>query len=318
MAKGYLDSVDLEAHIDSEQEYEARVHDAQVRMLNAQLRLRESVRSLVIVLEGWDAAGKGGVIKVVTSELDPRYFRVHAIAAPTPDEKARHHLWRFLRRLPAIGEIVIFDRSWYGRPLVERIEGFCSEEAWRRSYREINEFERWLVEDGTILLKFFLHIDKDEQLRRFHKRERNPLKRWKIGPEDWRNREKWDEYEHAIEEVFSETDTEVAPWTLIAANSKRHARVRVVEEIADRMESALGIERGGVDPSNVDWSALRRRAADHGIRLLSPKASAESMGTNTAGTAPLGVSRAEAQGFESAEPRAAKRGRRKMDAGFDR
>lgn len=166
---------------------------------------------MVICYEGWDAAGKGGNIKRITEALDPRGFEVHPIASPEPHEKARHYLWRFWTRLPKTGHIAIFDRTWYGRVMVERLEGFCSENDWQRAYNEINEFERELFDWGAVILKFWVQIDKETQLERFQARQNTPEKRWKITEEDWRNREKWDAYENAVNEMLEKTSTQYAP-----------------------------------------------------------------------------------------------------------
>ena len=196
-----------------------------------QQRVREEGVPVVICFEGWDAAGKGGAIKRFVEKLDPRGYVVVPIAAPTGPEATHHYLWRFWTRMPEKGQIVIFDRSWYGRVLVERVEGFCSKPAWQRAYGEINEFEKTLVDEGTRMFKFFLHIDKKEQLQRFHEREKSPYKKWKITPDDWRNRKKWDKYEACYEDMFEKTDTKTAPWTIVPANCKRFARLAVIKTV---------------------------------------------------------------------------------------
>ncbi|GGC54017.1 polyphosphate:AMP phosphotransferase [Chelatococcus reniformis] len=196
-------------------------------------------RGLICAFEGNDAAGKGGCIRRVRAALDPRDFRVHGIAAPTDDERARPYLWRFWRHIPRKGRTEIFDRSWYGRVLVERAEGLCSEDDWLRAYEEINEFERQLVEDGYIVVKFWLAISPEEQLRRFQAREETSFKRFKITPDDWRNRGKWDLYERAVTDMVDRTSTRRAPWTLISAEDKKFARVEVLRTVADRLEEAL-------------------------------------------------------------------------------
>jgi len=195
--------------------------------------------STVLVFEGWDAAGKGGTIRRVTHALDAREAQVIPVAAPNDEERAQHYLWRFWRQLGRAGRVTVFDRSWYGRVLVERVEGFASEDEWRRAYAEIRDFEDQLVQSGIVLCKFWLHITKDEQLQRFQAREESPFKRWKLTDEDWRNREKWDDYTLAVNETIERTSTRNAPWTLVEANDKRFARVKVVKTIADRMEAAL-------------------------------------------------------------------------------
>ena len=194
---------------------------------------------LLILFEGWDAAGKGGAIKRLVENFDPRGYEVVPIAAPNDIERAHHYLWRFWQAVPAAGRISIFDRTWYGRVLVERVEGFCPETDWRRAYREINEFEEQLTNFGAVLVKFWLHIDKEEQLRRFEERENTPEKKWKITAEDWRNREKWDAYKLAVDEMLFRTSPHKAPWTVVAANSKEYARLTVLKTVTDAMEKAL-------------------------------------------------------------------------------
>jgi len=194
---------------------------------------------VLILFEGWDAAGKGGAIKRLVQHFDPRGYEVIPVAAPNDIEKAHHYLWRFWQAIPAAGRISVFDRTWYGRVLVERVEGFCPETDWRRAYREINEFEQQLTNFGAVIVKFWLHIDKDEQLRRFHEREETPEKRWKITAEDWRNREKWDAYKLAVDEMLFRTSTRKAPWTVVAANSKEYARWLVLKTVTEAIGSAL-------------------------------------------------------------------------------
>ena len=207
-------------------------------MLKAEFKSREAGRSVVVAFEGWDAAGKGGAIKRLTEKLDPRGYAVYPIGAPNEEERKRHYLWRFWTRLPDRGRWAIFDRSWYGRVLVERVEGLCKKEAWKRAYREINEFERQLIDDGVVLVKIFLAITKHEQKKRFEERVNDPYKRWKIGPEDWRNREHWDQYLEAAEEMFAETNSKIAPWRVIGANRKWHARLDVTREVLARLAAA--------------------------------------------------------------------------------
>lgn len=193
---------------------------------------------VVIAYEGWDAAGKGGNIKRVTSALDPRGYRVHPIASPEPHELARHYLWRFWRRLPKSGHVAIFDRSWYGRVMVERLEGFCSQNDWRRAYNEINEFEKELVDAGTVVIKFWVQIDSETQLARFTERQGTPEKQWKITDEDWRNREKWGQYEVAINEMLRRTNTTFAPWHVLESVDKRYARIKALRIVVDELEKA--------------------------------------------------------------------------------
>lgn len=196
-------------------------------------------RPVVIVFEGWDAAGKGGTIKRLTERMDPRGYVVWPIAAPAGDDQDRHYLYRFWRRLPVAGQIAIFDRSWYGRVLVEHVEGYCNEAAWKRAYSEINQFERQLLDFGTIILKFWMHISKEEQLRRFKERKHIAYKSWKLTDEDWRNRGKWDDYEKAVEDMLLKTSTRLAPWTIIEANNKLFARIKVMKTAVNRLAQEL-------------------------------------------------------------------------------
>lgn len=200
---------------------------------------------ICVVFEGWDASGKGGAIRRVVAPLDPRHVRVASVAAPTEDEKRHHFLTRFWPLLPGWGGMAVLDRSWYGRVMVERVEGFATEDQWRRAYDEIKAFERMLVDEGMVLIKFWMHISPEEQLRRFHAREKNLLKRWKLTDEDWRNRHKWDEYEEAVNEMIERTDTSYAPWTVVEAEDKRYARVKVAQTVTERM--ARGLLMNGID-----------------------------------------------------------------------
>ena len=215
------------------------------------------------MLEGWDTAGKGGVVRRLGWALDPRSFRVHTIAAPTEREKSLHYLQRFWERLPQHGQIVAFDRSWYGRVLVERVEGFATPGEWRRAYDEINDFERMLVDDGTRLVKLFLHITPEEQLRRFRSRLTNPLKRWKLSYEDFRNRARWADYETAIEDMMQKTSTHRAPWHLIPANDKPYGRLAALRIIADRLSRNVSLEPRPLDPKVVE-------AAERLLGILAP------------------------------------------------
>jgi polyphosphate kinase 2 (PPK2 family) len=208
---------------------------------------------LCLVFEGWDASGKGGAIKRVVEPLDPRHVRVVSIAAPTYDEKRHHFLTRFWPQLPGWGGMAVLDRSWYGRVLVERVEGFATEDQWRRAYDEIKSFERMLTDEGMVLVKFWMHISHDEQLRRFTAREQEPVKRWKLTEEDWRNREKRSEYESAVTEMLERTDTSFAPWTVVEANDKRHARVKVVETVVESLER--GLLRAGIEVEETPRSS---------------------------------------------------------------
>lgn len=223
----------------SEDDYKEQLREQQVRLGKMQQMIFEKQIPVLAIFEGWDAAGKGGAIKRLTDILDPRSYEVHAFAAPTDEEKVHHYLWRFWRKLPQAGKIGVFDRSWYGRVLVERIEGFASERQWRRAYREINEFEEQLTTAGYILLKFWLHIDPDTQLERFTERENNPFKKYKLTDEDWRNREKWSCYEVAVNQMVHRTNTPRAPWTLVSGNDKYYARVQVAQTVADAIAQTV-------------------------------------------------------------------------------
>ncbi|WP_100330990.1 polyphosphate kinase 2 family protein [Bacillus xiapuensis] len=238
-----LAATDLTKKIESKKTYKKQLKLYQQRLLSLQQLLFKEKIALILVMEGWDAAGKGGAIKRSTEKLDPRGLQVHPISAPAPHELRYHYLQRFWRKIPQHGQIAIFDRSWYGRVLVERIEGFASSGEWKRAYEEINQFEKQLSDDHYIISKFWIHISKDEQERRFLERKHNPLKRWKLTDEDWRNREKWDLYEEAAEEMFHKTDKEWAPWHIIAGNDKRYARVAVIQQIVADIESNL-IQKG--------------------------------------------------------------------------
>jgi len=223
----------------SAEEYKLRLKEYSLRLLNSQLRLAEKRHNVVIMFEGADAAGKGGAIKRLVERLDPRLIRVYSIGKPTPQEYAHHYMRRFWLRLPPYGQIAIFDRSWYGRVLVERVEKFAAEAEWKRAYDEINEFERMLIRDGTLLIKFYLHISKEEQLERFRRREADPYKHWKITEEDWRNRRHWVQYVEAAEDAFERTSTREAPWHIIGANYKWHARLQVLKTVADKIEKLI-------------------------------------------------------------------------------
>jgi AMP-polyphosphate phosphotransferase len=231
----HLDKLE-HTHID-EPHYKKHLKEQQLKLLQLQRKLSETRHSIVIVFEGPDAAGKGGAIKRVVERLDPRLVRVYSIVKPTAEEYQHHYLWRFWKKLPPYGQMTIFDRSWYGRLLVERVEGFATEQEWKRAFQEINEFERTLVDDGAIILKFYLQITKEEQLLRFRAREADPYKHWKISDEDWRNRKKWDEHNLAAEEMFSKTSTAIAPWNVVAANYKWFARLKVVSSIVEQLEA---------------------------------------------------------------------------------
>lgn len=223
-----LEKIDLTKSIDKK-DYKKEYDDLKIELLKCQLRVREDNLKVLILFEGWDAAGKGGAIKRLTEPMDPRGYRVYSISAPSDFEKARHYLWRFWIHLPSKGEIVIFDRSWYGRVLVERVEKFAAKDEWKRAYDEINNFEKMLADDGTIFLKYFIHISKEEQKKRFEERETDPLKKYKIGKDDFRNRSHWDEYLEAYEEMFEKTETDQAHWHIIPGNDKDYARIKVAK-----------------------------------------------------------------------------------------
>ena len=241
---GRLDDLDLAQRIGT-RDYDRRLGLAQRRLLQLRLHLGGQMGSgnlgpaLLVVLEGPDAAGKGGAIRQMVGPLDPRHYRVSTFAAPTFDEKRHHFLWRFYRELPGLGGMSVFDRSWYGRVLVERLEGYATNEQWGRAYEEIVQFESTLVREGMILVKLWLQISDEEQLRRFEARQSDPLKRWKLTAEDWRNRERNREYEQAAEDMFDKTDHSLAPWDVIAAEQKKLARVLSLEALIHRIEQAM-------------------------------------------------------------------------------
>ncbi len=234
-----LDEVDLGKRLTARQ-YEVELARWQKRLRELEYVCYERRAPVIVVYEGWDAAGKGGSIRRVIGGMDPRGYAVIPIAAPKGADATHHYLWRFWNKIPKAGHIAIFDRSWYGRVLVERVEGYCSEEQWRRAYHEINEFERSLHNFGAVVVKFWLHISKATQLRRFQERERIASKRYKITEEDWRNREKWDLYRTAVHDMISQTSTSYAPWTIIEAEDKNWARVRGVRTLAEAMAKRLG------------------------------------------------------------------------------
>jgi polyphosphate kinase 2 (PPK2 family) len=239
-----LADVDLSHKLGSK-ESEDRIQTAQKRLLALRLQLGGLIGGgqlgppLCVLFEGWDASGKGGAIRRLVTPLDPRHVRVSQFAAPDEDERRHHFLHRFGPALPGWGGMAVLDRSWYGRVLVERVEGFATEAEWRRAYPQIVGFEEGLATEGLVLVKFWLHVSEDEQLRRFRARERDPLKRWKLTGEDWRNLSHRADYEQAVEDMLAETDHHVAPWTVVAAESKPYARVRVLEVVIDSVEQAL-------------------------------------------------------------------------------
>jgi len=235
---GVLSGVDLSKTMTKE-EYKKELDKQQKRLETLHSELYRLRIPVVLGFEGWDAGGKGGAIKRLTSHLDPRGYQVNPTASPNDIEKVHHYLWRFWNNMPKAGHIAIFDRTWYGRVMVERIEGFCTEAEWKRAYQEINEMESHLANSGAVVLKFWLHIDKGEQERRFKERMANPAKQWKITDEDWRNREKWDQYEEAVDEMLVRTSTTYAPWIVVEGNCKYYARVKVLKTVVDALEKKI-------------------------------------------------------------------------------
>jgi len=233
-----LDGVDLSQTLD-ENSYDKKLKSLQEKLHVLAWQMFRQRRNTVMVFEGWDGAGKGSAIRRITSAIDARLYRVIPIAAPTDEELAHHYLWRFWRHIPRAGHMTIYDRSWYGRVLVERVEKFASKQEWLRAYQEINEFEEQLVEHGTVLCKFWLHIDQDEQLRRFKEREKDPRKQHKITDEDWRNREKWEPYEDAVNDLVTHTSTARTAWTLVAGNDKKFARIQILETICQQLQAVV-------------------------------------------------------------------------------
>ena len=231
----HLSSVDLSADIEKK-DYKKELFEYQEKLSRIHNRLYLKKQPVAVVFEGWDAAGKGGAIKRLTQAFDPRGYRVVSTPAPTPDELAHHYLWRFWNNIPKTGHIAIFDRSWYGRLMVEPIEGFCNSEEYERAFNEINNFEKHLTNSGMKIIKFFIHISPDEQLKRFYDRKNNPLKAWKLTDEDFRNREKWDEYVYAIERMIENTSTPYAPWHIIAGDSKKYARIEVQKTVINELK----------------------------------------------------------------------------------
>ena len=233
-----LNTVDVTLKLEPEK-YDQLLIRYQVALHALAYQVYLQQRPVIVVFEGWDAAGKGGAIRRITEKIDPRGFVVYPIAAPKGDDATRHYLYRFWRRLPETGQIAIFDRSWYGRVMVERVEGFCSEAAWKRAYREINSFERQLSDFGMILFKFWLHISQEEQLARFESRANDKLRSWKLTDEDWRNRDKWPQYDEAVNEMLLKTSTITAPWTVVEGNDKLYARIKILKTLVDKLSSEL-------------------------------------------------------------------------------
>ncbi|MCL2820136.1 MAG: polyphosphate:AMP phosphotransferase [Oscillospiraceae bacterium] len=235
-----LDEVDLSKTMDRE-EYNSRLKTAQNELSRIHNAMYKQRLPAALVFEGWDAAGKGGAIKRTVAPLDPRGYKVAPYGAPNDIEKVHNHLWRFWNEVPKAGHLTVFDRSWYGRVMVERVEGFCSEADWKRAFNEINDFEKQLVDSGIVLFKFWLHISPEEQLKRFELRTNTPEKSWKITDEDWRNRDKWDQYLEAVNEMLYRTSTDYAPWTIVEAVDKPYARIKVIETVKDRLDTALKV-----------------------------------------------------------------------------
>ncbi|MFO0597964.1 MAG: polyphosphate kinase [Myxococcaceae bacterium] len=231
-----LEGTDLDQKTKDKDAADEEIAELQEKLYELQVRYWMERRRAVFAFEGWDAAGKGGAIKRMTALMDPRGYKVWPIAAPGEEERAHHYLWRFATRMPPRGTIAIFDRSWYGRVLVERIEGFCAVKEWQRAYDEINAFERMHTDDGVTMVKFFLHIDPDTQLERFKEREKDPIKNFKIGPDDWRNRKKWDDYMKAYQDCFDRTHRPDAPWVIVPANDKRQARLLVLRTAIEALD----------------------------------------------------------------------------------
>ncbi|MEX2044291.1 MAG: polyphosphate:AMP phosphotransferase, partial [Opitutus sp.] len=233
-----LGHVDLTQQLTGAQ-YKRQLEKHQAELARLAWTAHAKKRSVVLLFEGWDAAGKGSAIRRVTQAIDPRLYRVVGIAAPSDEERAQHYLWRFWRHLPRAGLMTIFDRSWYGRVLVERVEGFAREADWMRAFHEINAFEEQLVEHGIVVAKFWVHISRQEQLRRFRERQTVAYKQYKITEEDWRNRAKWADYQLAVDEMVTRCSTEFSPWTLVAGNDKKFARIQILKTVIDRLKAAL-------------------------------------------------------------------------------
>lgn len=256
-----LKDVDLTSEC-TKKEYEDSLKDLQHQMLRIQQAYFHQDLRALIVFEGWDAAGKGGAIRRLTENLDPRGIRVYPIGAPSAEDQGRHYLFRFFANLPAPGSMAVFDRSYYGRVLVERVEGFASDAQWQRAYHEINEFERLLIDDGVRVVKLFLHIDADEQLKRFEERLNDPVKRWKLTAEDIRNRQQWPAYETAIDDMFEKTSTEAAPWHVIPANHKWFARVSALRIITENLADGIDLT-----PPPIDKELIRAAEKQLGIKV---------------------------------------------------
>lgn len=233
-----IQEINLEKKLDIDTyEKELKIKQKKLRKLQKELRARKI--PLIIAFEGWDAAGKGGAIKRLTQKLDPRGYDVYSISAPNEEELSKHYLWRFWAKMPSAGHVAIFDRSWYGRMMVERVEKLCEPKDWGRAYTEINDMEYTLAANGAILMKFWIQVDKDTQLSRFKDRQNTPKKRWKLTDEDWRNRSKWEEYEEAVNEMIALTHTDNAPWVIIEGNDKLYARIKVIAAVIQTIEDIV-------------------------------------------------------------------------------
>lgn len=238
LKENVLKKVDLSKRLDRET-YEKKLDELQKKLTLLHSEIYAKRIPVVLAFEGWDAGGKGGAIKRLTRALDPRGYTVNPTSSPNDIERAHHYLWRFWTKMPKDGHIAIFDRTWYGRVMVERIEGFCTTQEWQRAFKEMNQMEQQLVNHGAIVIKFWMHIDKEEQERRFKERQENPDKQWKITDEDWRNREKWELYEQAVDEMMVRTSTVNAPWVIVEGNDKLYARIKVLETVVDALEKRL-------------------------------------------------------------------------------
>ena len=252
-----LETVDLKRSL-SRAEYKRLMPPLQERLRGLQYALKEAELATIVLFEGWDAAGKSSMIQRVAERLDPRAFREWPGAPPSELEQRYHWLWRYQARLPEDGHVAIFDHSWYGRVLVERVEKLVKKKVWQRGYEQVNEFERWLADDGQVLVKFWMHISKREQRRRFEKMESDPIERWKVSREDWRRNRRYGVWAEAVEDMLAKTDTPHAPWTLVEAEDLRLARVRVFETLVRAMEASL--KRRAETPAAVSRSQLAQRA----------------------------------------------------------
>lgn len=260
MSLKHCDVDNKQYSIDDKKTYRKILKKRQKEMQRVQQAYYHQGKRAIIIFQGWDASGKGGAIRRLTEYLDPRGYRVHPIAAPSADEQGKHYLYRFQIKLPKVGTLAIFDRSWYERVLTERVEGFASDMEWQRAYQEINEYERMLTDDGVKIIKIFTHISKDEQLERFEERLRNPLKQWKLTEEDIRNREKWDEHENAINDMLELTSTEQSPWHVIPANHKWYTRIAVLETVVNALSEGVDLTPPPIDEALV-------RSAEHTLGI---------------------------------------------------